>query len=359
MVNVEEGNRLGMVVNSFFINISIVFLLMSLTFYLMRHVLPLQPASPLLIRISFGVASGVTAMLLTLNAFEVGDGRIDLRLIPLALAAVYAGPLGVVVALAVSLGGRMIMDGFGGPLLMMGIFFIFTLIISRSGLRRGHQFMTYMIVGSLLVLIRVTGAIDIATFVRVFIPYFVMSGLGGWLCYWGTKKLETHLWMFLVHTHRATVDELTGLANRYRTLEQLNEVEMAGRPWALFVIDVDHFKQLNDTYGHRAGDAALRHIGRILETICPKDGFVGRYGGEEFLLILERDTDVSELADAIVRTVHETEFRFDGTSIPMTVSVGVAVSQLESSMVVFERADQALYVAKRSGRNRASFTQNT
>ncbi|MBR2077095.1 MAG: GGDEF domain-containing protein, partial [Exiguobacterium sp.] len=121
------------------------------------------------------------------------------------------------------------------------------------------------------------------------------------------------------------------------------------------VIDVDHFKQLNDTYGHLAGDAALRHIGQTLERSCPPSGFVGRYGGEEFLLVIEGSEEMAKVAEDIVQTVRHTTFEFQGERIPMTVSIGAAIAGNEPSVVVFERADAALYEAKRNGRDQVRF----
>lgn len=350
---------MGTVINSFVINISLIFLFMSLTFYVMRTVLPIQPTSPRFVRFWFGVSNGLTAILLTINAIELGDALIDLRLIPIALSATYAGPFGAIVTLGLIFIGRMTLHGMSAPfidaILMFIVFYLFSLLLSRISMHRARGYAIYIGFGALLVLIRVTGNVDARVFVNVFVPYFLMLSLGAWLCYWAAKKLETHLWMFLLHTHRATIDELTGLPNRYRTLEQMNDLEMSGKPWMLLVIDVDHFKQLNDTYGHLVGDAALRHIGQTLERISPPEGFVGRYGGEEFLLVVEGSTGVEEVAEKIVETVRHTTFECQGKVIPMTVSIGATIAELEPSMAVFERADEALYAAKRNGRDQVRF----
>lgn len=350
---------MGIVINYFVINISLIFLFMSLTLYVMRTVLPIQPTSPLLVRLWFGVSNGLTAILLTINSIELGDGRIDLRLIPIALSATFAGPFGAIVTLGLIIIGRTTLHGMSAPfvesLLLLLVFFLFSLFMTRLPIRRGRGYAIYIGFGALLVLIRGTGSVDMDVFVNVFVPYFLMLSLGAWLCYWAAMKLETHLWMFLLHTHRATIDELTGLPNRYRTLEQMNDLELSSKPWTLLVIDVDHFKQLNDTYGHLAGDAALRHIGQTLEQSCPPSGFVGRYGGEEFLLVIEGSEGMAKVAEDIVQTVRHTTFEFQGERIPMTVSIGAAFAGNEPSVVVFERADAALYEAKRNGRDQVRF----
>ncbi|WP_215143927.1 GGDEF domain-containing protein [Exiguobacterium qingdaonense] len=350
---------MGVVINHFVINISLLFLFTSLTLYVMRTVLPIQPTSPRFVRFWFGVSNGLTAILLSINAIELGDARIDLRLIPIALSAAYAGPFGTIVTLGLIFIGRMTIHGMSAPfvdaIFMFIVFYLFSLVVSRFPIHRGRGYAIYVGFGALLVLIQVTASVDQTVFLHVFVPYFLMLSLGAWLCYWGSKKLETHLWMYLLHTHRATIDELTGLPNRYRTLEHMNDLEMSGKPWSLLVIDVDHFKQLNDTYGHLAGDAALRQIGQTLERSCPPSGFVGRYGGEEFLLVIEGSEGMEKVAEDIVQTVRHTTFTFQDEVIPMTVSIGAAVAGHEPSMVVFERADEALYVAKRNGRDQVRF----
>lgn len=347
--------RLGQVVNIFFINISIIYLVLSLTLYLMRHVLPVQVASPLTVRIAFGFAMGVAALLLTVNSFQVEGTRVDLRIIPLALAATYVGPIGVGVTIVMTIAGRLALDGVSGHLLQslatLVAFLSLSFLVNRTKLRRGHAFTTYVVFGTILVLIRVTGNVPMSMFINVFLPYFLMTFFGAWMCYWVAKQIETHLRMFRLHTQRATIDELTGLPNRYMTLERLNDVEASGLPWALFVIDVDRFKQLNDTYGHRAGDAVLRRIGMTLRDHCPEDGFVGRYGGEEFVMVTEDTHDAKQLAERLVRAVRETTYSFENQVIPMTISVGVSIANAEPGTVVFERADAALYQAKADGRD--------
>lgn len=347
--------RLGQVVNIFFINISIIYLVLSLTLYLMRHVLPVQVASPLAVRVWFGLAMGLAAVLLTVNSFSVGEARIDLRIIPLALAAAYAGPIGVAVTIGLTLLGRFGLDGMTDQFIRsfgtLGLFFVLSLVLNRLSLRRGHLYSAYLVFGAVLVLFRIAGNIPMHAFTNVFLPYFVIIFFGGWMCYWVAKQIETHLRMFRLHTQRATVDELTGLPNRYLTLERLNDVEASGLPWALLVIDVDRFKQLNDTYGHRAGDAVLRRIGTTLRDHCPEAGFVGRYGGEEFVMVTEDTHDADQLAERLVRAVRETTYTFEGEPIPMTISVGVSIANAEPGTVVFERADAALYQAKADGRD--------
>jgi diguanylate cyclase (GGDEF)-like protein len=160
---------------------------------------------------------------------------------------------------------------------------------------------------------------------------------------------------------RATHDRLTGVPNRESLLSALKaEVERAVRhykPLSVAFIDIDRFKPINDTYGHNSGDAVLRQVaGIIADSVRASDTF-GRYGGEEFMLILPETMpeDAVVLAEELRCLVMAESLRIaDGQTIRATISVGVAGgrgSELQIDMLV-DRADAAMYAAKSLGRNR-------
>jgi diguanylate cyclase (GGDEF)-like protein len=160
---------------------------------------------------------------------------------------------------------------------------------------------------------------------------------------------------------RATHDRLTGIANRETLLATLvAEVERAIRhykPLSVAFIDIDRFKPINDTYGHNSGDAVLRQVAGIIgDNIRASDTF-GRYGGEEFMLILPETTpvDAVSLAEGLRLLVMETPLRIAGAqAIQATISVGIAGgrgSELQTDALV-DKADAAMYAAKSLGRNR-------
>ncbi len=161
----------------------------------------------------------------------------------------------------------------------------------------------------------------------------------------------------------ATTDELTGLANRRHFFATANaEIDRARRfqrPISVLMIDVDHFKQVNDTHGHAAGDAVLRQLARILESSARRVDIVGRLGGEEFAVtsLETRDEDAMHLAERVRKAVEEEPIRIDetGTRISITVSIGVSGLKPGEATVdgMLNRADEALYRAKEGGRNRA------
>jgi diguanylate cyclase (GGDEF)-like protein len=152
-------------------------------------------------------------------------------------------------------------------------------------------------------------------------------------------------------------DELTGLHNRrFFERELKRETERArrfGRGLALVLIDVDHFKAYNDTFGHRAGDDALRRVaGHLADAVPRRLDAVARYGGEEFVVLLA-ETD-AEGARLVAERIRDSLERSGGFRRPLTISAGIAASEgddCEAESLV-ERADEALYQAKREGRNR-------
>jgi diguanylate cyclase (GGDEF)-like protein len=157
-----------------------------------------------------------------------------------------------------------------------------------------------------------------------------------------------------------TVDGLTQIYNkRYFTEVLEREISRShryGRDLSLIMFDIDHFKQVNDTFGHLAGDHVLKHLASVVKGRIRREDIMARYGGEEFAIILpEIDSYNSrQFADKIRRLVEKTVFKFEDTAIPVTISVGVATSHadLSSPEEFIKQSDDALYEAKRQGRNR-------
>lgn len=161
----------------------------------------------------------------------------------------------------------------------------------------------------------------------------------------------------------STTDGLTGLAN-HRHFQQMLSVALAqayleGEPLALILLDIDHFKTVNDTYGHLFGDLVLRELAYLLRRELPDDAMAARYGGEEFVVLVrgELGRQAESLAERIRSTVAEHQvFDFSsGTRLSVTISCGVAHYELgQGKSRLIARADEALYASKHNGRNRVT-----
>ena len=162
----------------------------------------------------------------------------------------------------------------------------------------------------------------------------------------------------------ATTDALTNLANRKAFDEELGracaEAAEKGEPLSLAVIDIDHFKNFNDTWGHQTGDQVIRYVSSVIGRMAPPPRFAARYGGEEFAMIFprERGAEVIETLEEIRVEVSSRILKRRSTNEDLgavTVSAGFAeLLTGESVEALLERADAALYASKRTGRNKVS-----
>jgi len=158
----------------------------------------------------------------------------------------------------------------------------------------------------------------------------------------------------------AQTDVLTGLLNRRAIMDYLEALHADRRhtreQLTLLMCDVDHFKSINDTHGHGAGDAVLKMVAEILTSHLRDDDKIGRIGGEEFLVVLgsTADMDALHVAERLRHAVSEARVHWHGHDLAVTVSIGLAHSlpEQEGWSDLVRRADKGLYTAKREGRNR-------
>jgi diguanylate cyclase (GGDEF)-like protein len=173
------------------------------------------------------------------------------------------------------------------------------------------------------------------------------------------------------HAHElerlATTDDLTGLCNRRHFLA-LAEAERRRhlrdqRPLALLIFDIDHFKSVNDRFGHDAGDAVIRHVADVCRGEIGGFGILARVGGEEFVMLLPETTGKQALmrAEAMRQRLEAHAFEVDGVRVKVTVSIGVSEAPTSTDGIgdLMKRADQALYQAKRDGRNCVRYARLT
>ncbi|WP_319776874.1 diguanylate cyclase [Maridesulfovibrio sp.] len=158
----------------------------------------------------------------------------------------------------------------------------------------------------------------------------------------------------------AVTDPLTGVTNRrlfeHRLQEYIDFSVSERTPFSLLFFDIDHFKKLNDTYGHPTGDKGLCHLTKVLEDQLRGDDLLARLGGDEFALILPKTDQrtATAIGERLIRTVESSPFEHDGKTHWLTISIGLAVSngKLTTPARIIETADAALYEAKQRGRNR-------
>lgn len=165
-------------------------------------------------------------------------------------------------------------------------------------------------------------------------------------------------------TEMTSRDSLTGLYNRWYVLdkieEELNRAWRHGTPLSVMMIDIDHFKNVNSSYGQSTGDQVLQAVGRVLRDSCRVYDTPGRFGGEEFCLMLPETKldNTLAVAERIRRRVEATPLSIESGSVKVTASVGIAGLDsipdegLFGASSLIERADRALYAAKERGRNR-------
>jgi diguanylate cyclase (GGDEF)-like protein/PAS domain S-box-containing protein len=158
-------------------------------------------------------------------------------------------------------------------------------------------------------------------------------------------------------------DSLTKVPNRRYFFEHLGEqLDMYTQdkiPLVVMILDIDHFKQINDTYGHYAGDQVLRQLVAVIQEVVPKHAIVARFGGDEFILSITRTPlpHAMELAELLRLSIHRHNFIFGESSLPITVSIGVSdvtIFDTDTATIV-SRADKALYLAKEQGRDRVVY----
>jgi len=157
----------------------------------------------------------------------------------------------------------------------------------------------------------------------------------------------------------ATIDALTNIANRHgfltRAAEEIARSRRHARPLGLVMFDLDHFKRVNDDWGHAVGDEVLRQIAAAVDASIRPEDFLARIGGEEFVVLLPGTDRAAALraAGRLRQTVEATEIRHDGGTLRITASFGTSVLAPEDGSIdaLLSRADNALYRAKEGGRN--------
>jgi two-component system, sensor histidine kinase LadS len=260
--------------------------------------------------------------------------------------------------------------GFGGQVASLGnlLFLgtaVFTLVVAFVAWRRGSRPAGWFLIA--------WGLLETATILTA--GGFLFAGDDPWPLAWGlplsmvaaavfvalgvADRLREQRLALTEAERRAQTDPLTGVLNRRSLIERLDAASLRARarglPISLLFIDLDHFKQINDTWGHLAGDACLLAVIRPIQAELRQSDVIGRYGGEEFVVILSSaDAPAAQaIAGRILQRVADLRVEGFGPPIRLTCSIGVATSDELGvwGEQLISRADAAVYAAKNSGRN--------
>ncbi|MFK8793912.1 diguanylate cyclase [Planococcus plakortidis] len=315
-----------------------------------------------------GLLTGFLAFAIMYNPLLHEGMRIDLREAPLYFIAFVGGWLPGAIAMIIPFAYRMMMEG---PTVWLGIMQAIFLPVLIGSLfhdwknyrppyamanikRMMAGFVVFEIIKSIW-MVWSTPATAAMALMMALMAMIAVLALGLIL-----NDMHRNIIRWKTLEHESTHDALTGLPNLRFFHEKARQLKYRGVPMAIVMMDVDHFKNYNDTHGHPAGDVVLRSIGQLMEETARHEDIIARYGGEEFILCftgVSTERQAFELADLLRERIENHPF-FGADQQPggqLTVSLGVALSETEQPLdELIERADRALYRSKKSGRNRVT-----
>lgn len=360
-------------VSEIFINACILIAFISLAHLFFKDIeIPFSGSLPA--KAVIGIGSGSLGIILMIYSVKVGpDIIIDFRYIPVLLTAIYSGWFPAIFASILVGGFRVLYFGVSEPsviamlnMLLAGIGFCF---VSNKKISRKKKWLY-----SMIYLLAVTSAalLIVLKFSLLFLEITSMFCLANIVVAWVAFLYAEYLGEFIRLHHDlkydAAKDFLTGLNNVRQFDASFRDVSRSalkkGKRLSLLFIDIDYFKNINDTYGHMAGDAILQGIAGILTDSFRSSDIVSRNGGEEFSVLLMDcpSRQAMKIAEKLMNSVENHEFAVsEKTSLHITISVGVSTYPETTKSVsrLLEDADSALYEAKRNGRGKAVLHRGT
>lgn len=291
---------------------------------------------------------------------------IDLRHIPLIIVACYVGPIPTLITAFIISASRLTIS-FNDTAIYISILYgllgmtlaLCSHYIQRSLFYRAILFSVISLIFICLSSFMVTQ--DIAKIVKFCVIMTFSSILGMQISFMLLKDIKQQKMDVIRYQGLAQRDFLTSLLNRRVFDQVLQSIDLSKKYTALMLMDVDHFKRVNDNYGHDAGDKVLKDIGYILDSYTAYGRKIFRIGGEEFASIL-MDCPVplaKKIAEEIRQKIASHLFSLpDGQQINITISIGISSSEQQydnNRLSLFQRADLALYQAKSNGRNQTCY----
>ncbi|HFJ9447449.1 TPA: GGDEF domain-containing protein [Bacillus tropicus] len=308
-----------------------------------------------------GIFTGILSVLLMHFGVHIGNIMLDLRYLAVILAIIIGGPIASSITVTIILITRLFLTEYSlaselacYTIVLIGVGIIFIWRMKASIFIRWIWFNVYSL--SILIVPRSMLFKDMS----IVALYLVCSSVAAYITFISANYVLQSNELFQKMKQYATIDALTGLGNvRQFDLEMnrhISNKRTKNDSFCLLFIDIDHFKSVNDTYGHPAGDEVLKQIGCILREISPFPDLAFRKGGEEFALLIPQKGLAygMHMGEQVRAAVEKHSFQLlDGTKIKITVSVGISVYE-QSPEQFIQAADDALYYSKRNGRNQVS-----
>ncbi|MEH7235800.1 GGDEF domain-containing protein [Bacillus sp. JJ1562] len=291
--------------------------------------------------------------------------QFDLRLVPLVIFTLLLGWKHAIPALVIAVSWRLGMGGVGA---MPGVIFgmilpvLLALLFHKKDRAMPSPIMLVVIVtacwlvSDLPILFLMPKGTDV--FGEIYLVRILALQVSAFILYFFIYQLDREVVLKRKLRFYAERDPLTGLYNM-RYFENRIKKGTSSHQTYIVMIDIDHFKKINDTYGHLHGDSVLKNVATTLSRLIPpRHSLLGRYGGEEFILLLEVDSKehLKSIVSGIWSGIEHTPFYVEDQKLQVTVSIGV--SELTDSSKLYqaiEKADNSLYASKQNGRNQVSY----
>lgn len=290
----------------------------------------------------------------------------DLRHLATVTAAVYLGWIPALLSAVVITAGRILMFGMTPQAFVAGIGMIliglFCSLLARLPMKNLYKLQILNLISLMIIFLALSRNIGLPETLKVFPYHFLTSIAVGFIVFFIGDQIIRSNDQYHLMKQSATIDFLTNL-NNVRQFdvcynEALKHANERKEKLSLLLIDIDHFKNVNDTFGHQAGDEVLKELGKVLKHHSRSFDIVSRNGGEEFsILLLDCPHGHGMVIAERIRQAVETHKFFikEDQFISITVSIGVSTfpdTLSQDGEEIFEQADKALYLAKRTGRNK-------
>lgn len=353
-------------IKDFIIDASMLVAIIGVCYQMFRNT-GINPMMPTRLKLVTGGIFGVLGIVLMIFGIHLPNNIIiDYRNLALLVAAISGGCIPAVITGFIMCIGRIFLSGITAASIMaVGVIIILTLLfcfITKLNIKKWNKWVISTIISEIITCITLSILIKDTNLLKEILIYYCLSiSLLTILLYYYVGYIDSLTESYRMFRNESKIDYLTGLNNvrqfdgLYNAAER-NVLEKKEKI-SLLYIDIDFFKKINDTYGHKEGDIVLKELSNVLKKMCRNIDIVSRNGGEEFSIILIDCTaeKAVEIAEGIRKYIENHVIELSNKhKVKITVSIGIASypDTLEDLEKLREKADVALYEAKRTGRNK-------